>query len=178
MAHPVRLRLYELLSSEGPATVSRLAARTGAMVGTLSYHLRQLQTYGYIEEAPELASDGRERWWRAVPGGVRWSEITIANIPGGREAANTAQQVVVSRQLKRLRHWHEEREQWDAAWRRAAFSTDMILSLAPSDLVRLRHELDQLIHQYAQRRPTDSAASPATHGPQVFFFAHAFPVDE
>ncbi len=37
----------------------------GANTGTTSYHLRQLEKYGFIEEIPDR-STGRERWWRSV----------------------------------------------------------------------------------------------------------------
>ena len=44
----------------------------GAKTGTTSYHLRQLEKYGFIEEIPER-STGRERWWRSadVPRDIR-----------------------------------------------------------------------------------------------------------
>jgi len=53
--HPTRRWLAELLWIEGPATVGRLAARTGLAVGSVSHHLKPLHQQGFIEPAPELA---------------------------------------------------------------------------------------------------------------------------
>lgn len=180
VAHPARLRLYEILSAEGPATVSQLAERLGARVGTLSYHLRQLASYGYIEEASELAHDRRERWWRAVPGGLRWSELTLADTPGGREASDAAQRVLLGRQLDRLRGWYERADEWNENWRAAAFSTDMLLSLTPSELKEFSDQISEVVHRWAehsQRSIPDDGTGDSENAP-VFFFAHAFPLDD
>ncbi len=66
LAHPMRLRILGLLRVEGPATVGMLAERTGEAAGSVSYHMATLAKHGFVEEAPELARDRRERWWRSV----------------------------------------------------------------------------------------------------------------
>ena len=71
--HPTRRWLAELLWVEGPATVGRLAARTGLAVGSVSHHLKPLHQQGFIEPAPELARDTRESWWRTTPRNLSWS---------------------------------------------------------------------------------------------------------
>jgi hypothetical protein len=38
----------------------------GIPANQASFHLRQLAKYGLVEEAPELARDGRDRVWRVV----------------------------------------------------------------------------------------------------------------
>ena len=43
--HPTRRWLAELLWVEGPATVGRLAARTGLAVGSVSHHLKPLHRF-------------------------------------------------------------------------------------------------------------------------------------
>ncbi|RKN41648.1 ArsR/SmtB family transcription factor [Streptomyces hoynatensis] len=67
LAHPLRLKILRHLGVSGPATSTTLAAALGENTGTLSYHLRQLERGGFIEDIPERAS-GRERWWRGVRG--------------------------------------------------------------------------------------------------------------
>jgi hypothetical protein len=49
--HPTRRWLAELLEIEGPASVGRLAARTGLAVGSVSNHLKPLHRHGFIEPA-------------------------------------------------------------------------------------------------------------------------------
>ena len=73
MSHPLRRRLLDILRVDGPATASLLAQRTDQAVGNISHHLKTLVAGDLVREAPELARDRRERWWRLVNAGVRWS---------------------------------------------------------------------------------------------------------
>ncbi|MFI6603856.1 ArsR/SmtB family transcription factor [Nonomuraea sp. NPDC050536] len=68
LAHPMRRLMLEHLNVHGPATSTTLGEVLGAKTGTTSYHLRQLEKHGFIEEIPER-STGRERWWRRVETG-------------------------------------------------------------------------------------------------------------
>ncbi len=63
LAHPMRRLILRHLNIHGPATSTTIGELLGAKTGTTSYHLRQLEKYGFIEEIPER-STGRERWWR------------------------------------------------------------------------------------------------------------------
>src|SRR4051794_16627993 len=65
LAHPLRMRMLELLKLDGPATSTRLAERLGENTGTVSWHLRQLAEHGFIEEVVGRGTR-RERWWQAV----------------------------------------------------------------------------------------------------------------
>lgn len=174
LAHPLRVRLYELLTVEGPATVSQLAEKLDAMVGTVSYHLRQLEAYGYIEAAPELAKSRRETWWRAVPGGLRWSDVALEQAPGGREASDAARRVVFGRQIDRLRSWSEHADEWDSSWRSAAFSTDMLLTLTPDELEQFGKDVGAVVHRWVEETQAGGSRD-GDDRRQVFFFAHAFP---
>ncbi|MEU4572390.1 MULTISPECIES: helix-turn-helix domain-containing protein [Nonomuraea] len=63
LAHPMRRLMLRHLGIHGPATSTTLGELLGAKTGTTSYHLRQLEKHGLIEEIPERSA-GRERWWR------------------------------------------------------------------------------------------------------------------
>src|SRR5260370_18706802 len=63
LAHPLRLKLLDLLRFEGPSTATLLARHSGESSGATSYHLRLLARYGYVEEAPRTGHP--ERWWRS-----------------------------------------------------------------------------------------------------------------
>lgn len=150
-AHPMRLRLYEVLLAGGPATAARLAREVSGAPGSLSYHLRQLATHGFIEEAPELTVDRRERVWRAVPGGARWTETDIERDEATREISNTAQHIFLARQQERLRQWLSEAETFPTEWRDAAFSRDIFLHLTHEEMHALGSELDELIKKWVER---------------------------
>ena len=53
IAHPIRLGLVGLLRREGPLTASEAGRRLGESSGSTSYHLRQLERFGLVEEAGE-----------------------------------------------------------------------------------------------------------------------------
>ncbi|WP_067686865.1 ArsR/SmtB family transcription factor [Nocardia jejuensis] len=74
LAHPLRRRIEQQLRT-GPVNATSLAQVLGESTGLTSYHLRQLAKYGLIEEIPEMAN-GKERWWRAVPGDLRYPTYT------------------------------------------------------------------------------------------------------
>lgn len=65
LAHPIRVQLVGLLRKHGPSTATRLAERLDVNSGTASYHLRQLEGAGLVEEDTERGN-ARERWWRSV----------------------------------------------------------------------------------------------------------------
>ncbi|MEU4546314.1 helix-turn-helix domain-containing protein [Nonomuraea dietziae] len=68
LAHPMRRAMLRHLGLHGPATSTTLGSLLDAKTGTTSYHLRQLEKYGFIEEIAERSA-GRERWWRRVETG-------------------------------------------------------------------------------------------------------------
>jgi predicted ArsR family transcriptional regulator len=60
--HEVRSALLSLLAEVGTVTATEAAARLGLSSGLCSFHLRQLERHGLIEEAPHRG--GRARPWR------------------------------------------------------------------------------------------------------------------
>jgi hypothetical protein len=73
--HEVRSALLDLLAEVGTVTATEAAARLGHSSGLCSFHLRQLERHGLIEEAPH--SGGRARPWRlkhAAPAAVAADE--------------------------------------------------------------------------------------------------------
>jgi len=70
LAHPLRQQLLTRLQRQGPATSADLAAEFGADRGATSYHLRQLERFGFIEE-DTARSKGRRRYWRSIPQDIR-----------------------------------------------------------------------------------------------------------
>lgn len=87
LAHPLRLRLLDMLQADGPATATQLGARIGQSSGVTSYHLRLLADHGFVEEDSER-SNGRDRWWRAVHRSTSFS----FRVPGDPATAETIEQ--------------------------------------------------------------------------------------
>ena len=171
MAHPLRRRLLDLLSSDGPATASTLARRTGQAVGNISHHLRVLAVADVIAEAPELARDERERWWRRHEAPIRWSALDVPEGSAAAAVGVAAEAINLQRQLGLLHRWLEDRESDTEPWRRAAFSTDAWLALTPGELEELQSELTEVMRRWDRREAPDDGARRTP----VFLFARGFP---
>ncbi|GAA5099482.1 helix-turn-helix domain-containing protein [Microbacterium yannicii] len=95
LAHPLRVRIYDILSQYGPQTASSLAERLGESSGSTSYHLRALAKQDLIREAADRGT-GRERWWERPVGGVSFANPSAMATPAGRAAT----QVVMTEFLR------------------------------------------------------------------------------
>ena len=167
--HPLRRRLIDLLGVEGPATASQLAERTGELVGNISHHLRVLATAGVIEEAPELAKNRRERWWRSARASWTWSVADAAGEPAGELIATVSEERNVTYHADKVRHWFDMRHEYGEEWVRAAFATDSWLTLTPERLTELSGRIADLIQEYYEDPSTEPSAMP------VYVFAHGVP---
>ena len=171
MAHPLRRRLLNLLKVDGPSTVSVLSERTGQAVGNISHHLRTLGAAGLIEEAPELARDRRERWWRRTPGPVRWSSADFVGDEATEAIARAAESLNLDTQLGFLRAWAAVPDEERARWPKGPFSVDSWLRLDDDELAEFSVQVLALIRRWADRETPEDGRQRG----QVFVFAHGIP---
>lgn len=68
MAHPLRQRILVELNVREHARAADLAKALDEPANSISFHLRVLARHRFIEEAPELARDKRDRVWRPLVG--------------------------------------------------------------------------------------------------------------
>jgi DNA-binding transcriptional ArsR family regulator len=170
MANPFRARMMDALKVDGPSTASGLAQRTGQAVGSASHHLKVLAEAGLVEEAPELAKDRRERWWRLVAPGTRWSRAEFADDTAAVTAAYAAEALALQRQFERTREWNANAAsvpEWDDA----AFATQNWMRLTPAELAELATEVVDVLVRWAQREVPDDGQEREP----VFVFARGFP---
>ena len=170
MANPFRSRMMDALKVDGPSTASGLAQRTGQAVGSASHHLKVLAEAGLVEEAPELAKDRRERWWRLVDPGTRWSRADFADDTAAVTAAYAAEALALQRQFERTQEWNANAEsvpEWDAA----AFATQNWVRLTPEELGELSAEIVEVLMRWSRRELPDDGAQREP----VFVFARGFP---
>jgi DNA-binding transcriptional ArsR family regulator len=168
LAHPLRLRLLGLLRIEGPQTATSLARLTGESVPGLSYHLRQLAEHGFIEEAPELARDNRERWWKASHERTSWKSADFLEDPERMAAEGALMREIRRVYLDALETWHQEQASWGREWIDASTTSDWILDLTAAQLAALKEELTAVIERW-QGVPREGDAEHVT----VMF--HLFP---
>ena len=161
LAHPMRLRLLGLLRSDGPATATALAARVDASVPLISYHLRQLGAHGFVEEADELAHDGRERWWRALHQMTSWDVGEFLDSPGRLAAGRALSAEVAHRYTEVLEAWVAEMPELPREWVGVSEMSDWRLELSPDELAELRRQLSGVVERFADR-PQREGTEPIT----------------
>ena len=151
LAHPLRVRIYDELSSYGPMTASGLAERLGESSGATSYHLRQLERAGLVRE-DESRGKGRERWWERRPGSIA--------IPDARELPPGSSERLAVRFLEE--EWYRTREQnvrefmaegdtvFGPEWLDVATSDTINLRLTPDQLHALVTDIDLVLAKYIE----------------------------
>jgi DNA-binding transcriptional ArsR family regulator len=102
--HPLRMAMYSALRDYGPATATQLARRLGESSGQTSYHLRQLERHGFVEDDPEHTG-GRERWWRPRSFSVA-DPVMIAD-PAQAPAVRAMFDLVIADRVRVLRQFFE-----------------------------------------------------------------------
>ena len=150
LAHPLRVRMYDELSSRGPATASELARRFGESTGATSYHLRQLARHGFIEEDPTRGTL-RERYWRAKPGRSRFAthDVMRSAPAATREAARLVTNEWNRGRYERLEHWRATVDTWPLAWADATLDLTGHIRLRPEELAALTVELQRVVVRWA-----------------------------
>lgn len=148
LAHPLRLQLLGELRANGPATAARLGETVDEAPGTLSYHLGKLAEFGFVQEAPELATDRRERWWRAVH---EYTEIPDSN--GGANPAESLASAVLRHRIvdvyaATLHRAIDTGDELPEEWVGAGGSGDTLAFLTAPELAEASAELSALLERW------------------------------
>lgn len=173
--HPTRRWLCELLSVEGPATVGRLASRTGLAVGSVSHHLGTLHRYGFVEPAPELARDTRESWWRSRPRQVSWDATDFGEGTVARRIASTAEAENFRHHVRAVNRWLAEGESAPVEVRRAAVATDTLVTATVDQMADLGRRLTDLVVAWGEDCRADARDRPDAERLPVRVSARVFP---
>jgi DNA-binding transcriptional ArsR family regulator len=145
LAHPLRVRLLGLLREHGPATASSLARTVGESSGVTSYHLRQLEAYGFVVDDDTPRASRRERWWRAA------HRTTVLETLESDDVETT---MLVDEYLRSIAHGYADRllrfadglpalrTTLGGAWAETADLSDWAVVVTPEQAL----ELDRAIH--------------------------------
>jgi DNA-binding transcriptional ArsR family regulator len=172
-AHPLRLRLYELLEERGPSTATRLAALVGQNTGATSYHLRELARHEMIEAVPELGR-GKEKYWRVVPGGFSYGEPPADADTAG--ALEFLLDELVRRRGADLTRWREETESTPEEWVQASGLGRRALRLTAEETTGMRDEVFEVLERYRALSDGRISASPEPGTAHVIVYFDVFPV--
>lgn len=174
LSHPLRSQLFNELHAHGPATATSLAEKVGESTGSTSYHLRQLEKHGFIEEV-EGRGTGRERWWRRVPVPVHSGGTDGPQSPAGIAAARLLASGSNEFAEQMIREFiARDQETMEPGWRDAADLSVAILRLTPAELRELMDGIHGLVDTFRTRHVLDDASDPTTS--RVFVRLAAVPV--
>jgi DNA-binding transcriptional ArsR family regulator len=147
LAHPLRVQLLGALREGGPATASMLAARLGESSGATSYHLRQLEGFGFIAEDPGRGT-GRERWWRAAHRNTYFDESALARDPDTALLGAEYLRSIAGACSRQMLRWIETLPSAPEAWSHAGTMSDWALRLTPEQACQLGAELAAVIQRF------------------------------
>ncbi|WP_328732332.1 helix-turn-helix domain-containing protein [Streptomyces caniferus] len=137
--HEVRTALLDLLAEVGTVTATEAASRLGYSSGLCSFHLRQLDRHGYIEEAPH--GGGRARPWR-----LRRKSAAAPDGPVEEQFGDLARGL----EDESWQRWLTQREEAPSAWRHdEAFSS--VTYLTPEEMRRVADTIRRALAPYQDR---------------------------
>lgn len=181
LAHPLRVRIYDELSSYGPFTASMLAERLGESSGATSYHLRQLARAGLVRE-DTARGKGRERWWERSPGSIAIPDAR--KLPPGsaeRLAVKLVEDEWYRSREQNFREFLAEGEQvFGPEWLDIATSDTINLRLTPDQLHGLVTEIDVVLQKYirAHKRTPSPGSRPAQIQVNAFPLVRGEPTED
>jgi DNA-binding transcriptional ArsR family regulator len=154
LAHPLRMALLGALVTEGPLTASQAAALVDASPSNCSWHLRKLAEHGFVRET--RGTTGRQRPWQAVSEGLSWGDDPAEGADAASAlAADALTDVLVEREVQRLRAARASRDREPTDWREATGMTHTQLWLTAEEAAEVRSALSRLLRTHTER-----AASP------------------
>jgi DNA-binding transcriptional ArsR family regulator len=169
MAHPLRLRLLGELRIRGPQSVGMLSDLVDEAPGTISYHVGKLAEFGFVEAAPELARDRRERWWRAAQSQTSWDPVEALDDPDRQAASDSLRRAALRANVAGFERYLEAEPAMEREWVRGATGGDTFLHLTSDELLELRTDLLAFVARWQTRSDPDRAeARPVTLMYQTF----------
>jgi DNA-binding MarR family transcriptional regulator len=161
LAHPERLGILLFLLSGEPRTATECAKEVDATPSACSYHLRELERFGFVERA-ETTGDGRTRPWRPTADGFSvgndWTDDSL--VVGAARQAITQSEMAENRRL--IHRFLEAVDDLDQEWRAAVDFHTFELFVTPDELRELNEQVADLLRPFRttdRRDVSDGAAA-------------------
>lgn len=166
LAHPMRLRIIDILRDGGTHTATQISEIVGESPANCAFHLRTLARYGYIEEAP--GGHGRSRPWKAVSRRVIIDSARAA--PEDASALRGVRDAFRAGDDARRAAWDLDQSKAPEAWQNASFEMSLRAAVTVEELAELKAEIEAVVDRYViggRERPAGAAT--------IHFAAMAFP---
>jgi DNA-binding transcriptional ArsR family regulator len=149
LAHPERAAILKLLMSGRPRTATECSGVVGASPSACSYHLRQLERFGFVERDDSESADGRMRHWKAAAVGFALGTNPLSDATPTERAVYAAVMGADRIENERLaRQFVEHVDELPAEWQDAAIFATFELLLAPDELDRIGRAIDDLLRPH------------------------------
>lgn len=170
LAHPVRLRVLQVLHERGSATATEVAEVVGESPANCSWHLRQLAKHGFVEETG--TGKGRQRPWRPSGRPLQWGDREESGEVAA--AGDELSAALFDLEFAGLRSWLTWRRTDPPEWRDAADFHQTLAWLTAEELAEVNAEITAIMLRRRER------LDPATRPPgarRVRMFAWAVPAE-
>lgn len=147
-----------------------MATRLDLNSGATSYHLRQLEQHGFIEDAPDHGNR-RERWWRAVHASTYVGEF--GDDEESRRTRDAFGQAALVTHTDYAQRALEERSLLPDEWRKSTVISDYFFMVTPSQANRIVDRLHEILEEC--RREDPSADEAPADAVQWMVQLHTFP---
>ncbi|MGV9193572.1 helix-turn-helix domain-containing protein [Microbacterium sp. MC2] len=170
LAHPLRIRLFDLLNDHDELTASECAQLVGESPASCSFHLRMLEKYGFIERA---AARGREKPWRlSAPS---WDMRPEAGQPASLTAVAEIALLGLDLDAARIRAYFERIGAEPDEWVQASTFTRSTFWATAEELAELSRDLQQITDRFAGRHRDPSLRPEGARYSRMTAFAHPDP---
>jgi DNA-binding transcriptional ArsR family regulator len=160
LADPLRLRLFDVVRREGPATTAALAEQVGEDAPTTERHLGELESLGFIE-----LDEGR---WSTPARGI-YFEIPEHGEDEQR-AARTLSSVMLAAAAELPARWVSDAEpSLSNDWALAAGLFNARVELTPDELREIQEGMERLLEPFTTREPGDRPPAAAPVRVLAFF---------
>jgi DNA-binding MarR family transcriptional regulator len=174
--HPLRIRLYRALFTARTATASHLADQVDEAVSLVSYHLRKMAAHGFIVEAPEHSTDGRERWWKvSSERGFSFRSADFDDRPEGAAVLAQVTRQLLATRADRYQQYLDEQSAWSREWTNASFSNEFMPLLTAAELQQMADEITELMQRWTDRGRTAEDAGDTEGREHVAVQMYGFP---
>lgn len=153
LAHPMRVKMLDILQLRGQVSVTSLARELGETTGATSYHLRQLARHGLVEQCEPPDGAGRQRWWRMAVDELHLTGFEMMSNEDTREAVTFLLREYQSERSRRLANWFATAALWPEQWQQASSDMDGRVELSAKQTRELADELKAVLDRYSVMKP-------------------------
>jgi DNA-binding transcriptional ArsR family regulator len=169
LAHPLRLRILDVLGEHGPLSATQVSEYVAESPQNCSFHLRTLARYGYVEDAG--GGEGRNRPWKLSERTTYFSAIDADQETT--EAIAAAQAAIDASFQEHVRAWRRRSPRAPRIWQENNFEMSFDTWLTPEEIAQVSAGISAAIRSVVEGRTKQPGREA-----RVLLHASGFPIGE